>query len=208
MENELIRENVIEKQNLNIERRTEIQKIASLDEKLADMKTKSYLREKCIMNIALLIVDVQKAFIGHRKGEKEYHNIFEYINETAALFRKAGKPVITVRDIEEGNDGNFQNVEELAVQDSDIEVLKEFSNSFWKTNLEEILKGKNVDFVVLCGNAAEYCVLATYNGAIERGFGATMLQHGIFACHPSGLIDIYNNRSLISFEVISYMLSN
>ncbi|MFT9497251.1 isochorismatase family protein [Anaerosolibacter sp.] len=160
------------------------------------------------MNIGLLIIDVQKAFIGHRKGEEEYHNTFEYINETATLFRKAGKSVIIVRDIEGGNDDTYQNVEELIVEDSDIEVLKEFSNSFWKTNLETILKEKNVDFVVLCGNAAEYCVLATYNGAIERGFGAAMLQHGIFANHTNGLVHIYNNRALISYEVISYMLNN
>lgn len=160
------------------------------------------------MNVALLIIDVQEAFIGDRKGEKEYYNTFEYINETAELFRKANKPVIVIRDIEGGNDDTFQNVEELVTQDSDIEVLKVFSNSFWKTDLKKILKEKNVDFVVLCGNAAEYCVLATYNGAIERGFGAAMLQHGIFACHPSGLMDIYNNRSLISFEVISHMLRN
>lgn len=160
------------------------------------------------MNIALLIIDVQKAFISHRKGEKEYNDTFEYINETSSLFRKAGKPVIIVRDIEGGNDDTFQNVEELVVQDGDIEVLKVYSNSFWKTNLEEILKEKNIDFVVICGNAAEYCILATYNGAIERNFGAAMLQHGIFANHPSGLIDIYNNRSLVSYGVISYMLGN
>lgn len=160
------------------------------------------------MNIALLIIDVQEAFIGHRKVQQEYKNTFEYINETAKLFRKAGKPVIIVRDIEGGNDDTFQNVEDLNVEDSDIEVLKAFSNSFWKTYLEEILKEKNVDFVVLCGNAAEYCILATYNGALERDFGAAMLQHGIFASHPNGLMDIFNNRSLISFNVISYMLSN
>jgi len=160
------------------------------------------------MNMALLIIDVQEAFIGNQKGEQGYHTTFEYINETAALFRNAGKPVIIVRDIEGGDDDRFQNVEELLVKNSDIEVLKEFSNSFWKTNLEEILKERNIDFVVICGNAAEYCVLATYNGALERNFGAAMLQHGVFAKHPNGLLDIYNNRSLVSYEVISYMLSN
>jgi nicotinamidase-related amidase len=160
------------------------------------------------MNIALLIIDVQEAFIGHRKGEREFLNTFEYINETASLFRKANKPVIIVRDIEGGNGDTFQNVEELIIEDSDIEVLKVYSNSFWKTDLEEILKEKNVDFVILCGNAAEFCILATYNGAIERDFGAAMLQHGIFARHPIGLEDIYNNRALVSYEVVSYMLSN
>ncbi|MBS4539270.1 isochorismatase family protein [Clostridium sp. D2Q-11] len=160
------------------------------------------------MNMALLIIDVQKAFIGDRKGEKEYINTFEYINETARLFRKSDKPVIIVRDVEAGNDENFQNVEELIVKDTDIEVQKVFSNSFWKTNLEEVLKEREIDFIVLCGNAAEHCILATFNGAIEREFGAAMLQHGIFAIHPNGLLDIYNNRSLISYEVLSYMLSD
>ena len=158
------------------------------------------------MNMAFLIIDVQEAFIGHRKGEREYENTFEYINETAKLFREASRPVIIVRDIESGDDESFQNVEELIVEDNDTEILKKFSNSFWKTNLEETLKEKNIDFVVLCGNAAEFCVLATYNGANERGFGAAMLQNGIFAEHPNGLIDIFNNRALISHEVISYML--
>lgn len=158
------------------------------------------------MNIALLIIDVQKAFIGHRKEEAEYMETFEYINETAELFRSVGNPVIVIRDIEEGNDEAYQNVEELISKASDIEVLKEFSNSFWKTNLEQVLRENEVDFIVLCGNAAEYCVLATYNGAIERGFGAAMLQHGIFANHKNGLMDIYNNRALISYNVLSYFL--
>lgn len=160
------------------------------------------------MNIALLIIDVQEAFVGHRRGEKEYRNTFVYINETAALFRKAGRPVIIVRDIEGGNDAPYQNVEELIVQNSDIEVTKKFSNSFWKTDLEQILKEKNVDFVVLCGNAAEHCVLATYNGANERGFGVAMLQHGVFADNVNGLLDIYYNRELVSYDVISYMINN
>ena len=160
------------------------------------------------MNIALLIIDVQKAYIGHRKGEKEYEDTFEYINETAALFREAGKPVIIVRDVEGGDGDDYKNVAELVVNGSDMEVLKTYSNSFWKTNLEEILKEKKVDFVVLCGSAAEYCVLATYNGAIERDFGAAMLQNGILAIHPNGLTDIFHNRALISYEVISYMLGH
>lgn len=158
------------------------------------------------MNIALLIIDVQEAFIGHRRGEKQYADTFEYIHATADLFQSAGKPVIIVRDIEEGDGELYKNVKEMSGIASDYEVLKMKSNAFWETSLEATLKSHAVDFVVLCGNAAEYCVLATYNGAIERGFGAAMLQHGIFANHNEGLIDLYKNRALISYQVISYML--
>lgn len=158
------------------------------------------------MKCALVIIDVQEAFIGHRRDEKAYGETFEYINATAALFRKAGKPVIVVRDIEEGDGEAYRNVAELEVKSTDIEVLKKFSNSFWQTDLQEKLTALDVDFVVLCGSAAEYCVLATYNGANERGFSSAMLQHGIFANHEVGLIDLYNNRALISYQVLAYLL--
>ena len=160
------------------------------------------------MNIAFLIIDVQKAFLGHLSEKQKYKDTMEYINETADLFRNAGKHVVIIRDIEDGDGEEFQNVEELRVHENDIEILKIYSNSFWKTELEETLKEKSIDFVVISGNAAEYCVLATYNGAKERGFGAAMLQHGIFANHENGLIDIYNNRAMISYEVISYLLKS
>lgn len=160
------------------------------------------------MNVALLIIDVQKEFIGHLNKEKVFIDTMEYINETAELFREAKKPVIIIRDIEGGDSEDRQNLDELIVQDSDVEILKIYSNSFWKTDLEGILRDKSIDFVVISGNAAEYCVLATYNGAKERGFGAAMLQHGIFAKHKGGLLDIYNNRSMISYEVISYILQH
>ena len=159
------------------------------------------------MNIALLIIDVQKAFISHRKGQEEYNRTFDYINHTAFLFREKNKPVIVIRDLADGDDENYQNADELATDEKYIEVIKYYGNGFWKTDLEEILKNLEVDFVVLCGNAAEYCVLATYNGAIERGFGAAMLQNGIFAASRTGLEDSAFNRSVISHQVISYILS-
>ncbi|HAS74273.1 MAG TPA: isochorismatase [Clostridiales bacterium UBA8960] len=159
------------------------------------------------MKSALIIIDVQEAFIGNRRDEKTYAQTFEYINATADLFRKAGKPVIIVRDIEDGDGEDYKSVKELNVEVSDIEVLKKFTNSFWQTELEETIKKRDVDFVVLCGSAAEFCVLATYNGAIERGLNVAMLQHGIFAKHNEGLVDIYNNRALISYQVLSYLLN-
>ena len=159
------------------------------------------------MKIALLIIDVQKAYIDHNMGESEYNKTFDYINHTAFLFRESKKPVIIIRDLSDGDDENYANADELATDESDIEIIKYYGNSFWKTELEETLKKLDVDFVVLCGNAAEYCVLATYNGAMERGFGAAMLQNGIFAASQTGLLDIAFNRAVISHQVISYILS-
>ena len=158
------------------------------------------------MNIALLIIDLQKAFLNDKKDSKAYRDTLMYINATASLFRKANQSVFIIRDLFEGDDETYQTVEELKRGSQDIDLIKKHSNSFWKTDLEEKLKEKEIDFVVICGTAAEHCVLATHNGAIERGFGSAILQNGVFADYQEGIIDLYNNRQLISYAVISYML--
>lgn len=159
------------------------------------------------MNIAFVIIDVQKAFVGHLKSEKIYEDTLAFINATSAQFRKANQPVIIVRDIEEGDDETFQNVDELMVDTKDIELTKTFNNSFWKTDLEKILKDKHIDFLVIAGNAAEHCITATFFGARERGFKVAMLQHGIFADREESLISIYYDRPLISYTVIQALLN-
>lgn len=158
------------------------------------------------MKIALIIIDVQKAYIGHRKDEKVYDETFWTINYTADLFRKAKKPVIIVRDIAEGDGAEYDNVVDLKVVSTDHDILKYYRNSFWKTNLDVLLKDLDVDFVVLCGNAEEFCVSATYNGAIERDFGVALLQNGVFAETEVGTLDMMHNKNLVANNVLKALL--
>ncbi|MDN5352667.1 MAG: hypothetical protein PWQ12_1588 [Clostridiales bacterium] len=158
------------------------------------------------MKPALLVIDIQEAFVGHLKGTAAFEKTMIYINEAARCFREAGESVIVVRDISEGTGDNYKTVPEFTTGDHDVEILKMYNNAFWKTDLEGILRTRGVDFVIVCGNAAEYCVLATYNGARERDFGVAMLQHGLFAETHEGRMDGFNNRALISYEVIDALL--
>ncbi len=158
------------------------------------------------MGLALLIIDVQKEFLQEHQGTKVYEETLIFINATAKLFRQANLPVIIVKDIAEGDGPAYDFVDELKTEPTDIEIQKTEGNAFWKTNLDDILKEKNVDYVVLTGNAAEHCVLATYNGATERGYRPLMLQHGIFATHERGLMDLYWNRPLVSYTALTYMV--
>ena len=154
------------------------------------------------MRMALLIVDVQEAFIGHRREDTDYKEVMDHINYSAALFETAELPVIVIRDVEEGDDDAHRNVAELEVTGDGDEVLKTYNNAFWRTDLDERLKAEEVDFVIICGNAAEYCVMATYNGAIERGYQAVLLQNGVLAKRQEGLLDLFYNRALISCTVL------
>jgi len=154
------------------------------------------------MKLALLVIDMQKAFVGHKKGEDLFEMSLDYINYTSELFRKANLPVFVIRDIEEGDGDDYQNVEELIVKDKDILLTKTFNNSFWKTNLEQELKKRDIDFLVLSGNALEYCVTATYFGALERGFKAVFLQNGVIADMKENLDTFYKQRPLISYTAL------
>ncbi len=163
------------------------------------------------MSIALLIIDMQKEFSEMEPCKDMISDALEYINEVGHLFRKAGKPVIIIQD-EEVGDGpgseGYELIDNLEVEESDIRLSKIYSNSFWNTVLEKTLKDLNVEFVVISGFAAEHCVLFTYNGALERGFSTSILQHGIAGFDKTRVKDTQNLRPVISYESLEYMLRN
>jgi len=161
------------------------------------------------MSIAFLVIDMQREFEKIERCKENISDAVVYINETAKMFREAGKPVIFVQDEEAGegpgSDG-FKIIESLDVQASDQIISKMYSNSFWHTKLEEVLEASNVEFVVISGFAAEHCVLFTYNGAVEREFGAALLQHGIAGFDKDEIKNIQHLRSTVSIETIDFML--
>jgi nicotinamidase-related amidase len=155
---------------------------------------------------AFLIIDMQEGYIGDKRETEAFANTVTHINYVSDLFRKAGKPVIFVKDISEGDTSEYDYVSELVKIKEDDEIKKLDNNSFWNTTLHELLQKKNVDFIVLAGQAAEYCVTATYFGALERGYKTVMLQNGILAVTPSGLETINDLRPLISYSSLKNFL--
>jgi nicotinamidase-related amidase len=88
------------------------------------------------------------------------------------------------------------------VSESDYRIEKNYYNSFWKTDLEEILEKEDVDTVIVSGFAAEFCVAATCNGALERGFDAYLLQDGVAGFTEEGVNLLQAWRPLISAEAL------
>jgi nicotinamidase-related amidase len=161
------------------------------------------------MSAALLIIDMQNALREETRCKDEFGEAVEYINATAALFRKKGLPVVLVQDTEiaEGpGSAGFEVVPAIERGAADIVVHKEYSNAFWKTDLENILREKGVEFVVCSGFAAEHCVLFTYNGAVERGFKAAVLQRGIAGYDAGRIRDTQLVRPAISYQALKYFI--
>lgn len=163
------------------------------------------------MKIALLIIDMQQEFIETEKLRDSLNDALEYINECSILFRKNNLPVIIIQDTEAGegpNSQGFENINELIVDNHDKVIHKKFSNAFWQTELDNQLKALEVEFVVVSGFAAEYCVLFTLNGAFERGYGASLLQHGIAGVDSEMVQQTQLIRPTISLEALEFMLKS
>ncbi|GIO37354.1 MULTISPECIES: isochorismatase family protein [Paenibacillus] len=163
------------------------------------------------MNPALLIIDLQEGHIPGPRKRGEVEEVCMYINYVSSLFRDAGKPIVVIQDIEvEGgiDSEDFAVIPEIELTGGELILHKEWSNAFWKTNLEDVLRQEGVDFVIVCGFAAEHCVTFTYNGAKERGFGAAYLQNGLLGEHPNAVQAVTEVRPLISYPVIASILKS
>ncbi len=97
---------------------------------------------------------------------------------------------------------------EIERHEDDLCLDKIPSNAFCKTELADLLNQRNVGLVVVSGFAAEYCVLFTYNGAIENGFKAAMLQNGILSNDPAEVYSCYKLRHTISYPVLEFLLES
>jgi len=158
--------------------------------------------------VALLIIDMQKNCKESTACKASFEKAVEYINEISSYFREKEYPVVIIQDIEAGGPETegFKCVEELVVSDHDFFVQKIYSNSFWKTELDSILKNEGVDCVVVSGFAVEYCVLFTYNGAIERGYTTFLLRNGLAGFDEEEIKRIQLLRSVVSYEAVEYFL--
>lgn len=161
------------------------------------------------MDIALLIIDMQKGCKNDTGAKQEFNDAVLYINETSRMFRENGKDVFLIQDTGVGQgpgSEEFELVDELVVSESDQRIFKDYNSAFWKTELNDILRKKNIQFLVMCGFAAEYCVLFSFNGAVERGYHAVLLQKGIAGYDPNEIKSIQLLRPVISYEALDFII--
>ena len=160
--------------------------------------------------VAFLVIDMQKNCKEATPCKASFEKAVEYINEVSQYFRERNQTVVIIQDVEAGGPETegFKCVEELVVSEKDFFVHKTYSNSFWNTELDNILKSEGVDCVIISGFAAEHCVLFTYNGAIERGYNTYLLQDGIAGFDDEEIKRIHLLRAVINYGALEYFLKD
>jgi len=135
------------------------------------------------MKSALLIIDVQQALCRGPEAAFDIDNVVDRINAVAATARAVGTPVVLIQH--EETDGplqfgsaGWQLYERLAVHPHDIRVRKTATDSFHRTQLQELLQARGIEHLIICGLQSEFCVDSTVRGALAHGYPVTLVSDG------------------------------
>jgi nicotinamidase-related amidase len=162
------------------------------------------------MKIALLVIDVQKAYFD-ADSTKSLESAIEYINAAIELFRAKALPVICVQHRDDENNHipgveGFDLPESLKILPSDLHIHKTYGNSFNKTPLLDELKKMGVDTVLITGFRAEGCVLSTYRGAMDVDLTPILLRDAIAGPIKKNNHFVESISSIISYWALVKML--
>jgi len=139
---------------------------------------------------AVIVVDMIHDFVDGKFGSKQAQNIVPKIKNLIDRAREKGVLVIYTRDSHEKDDPEIsiwgehamkgtkgsEIVEDLSPTAKDIVIEKRTYDSFYKTQLEEVLKREGVEEVYITGVSTDICVLHTAFGAFIRGFRVHIVE--------------------------------
>ena len=174
---------------------------------------------------ALIVVDMQVDFVSP-KGKlfvPEAPRSIPAIRLLIAKARKARVPVIFTQDWHRGDDPEFSIWPSHAVEGTrgarvapalkplakDFFIRKRTYDAFFSTDLDLLLRQKNIQNLVISGTVSNICVLHTAGSARLRGFEITVAADAISSLTPfdqaSALRQvsfIYQGKITNSFGVI------
>lgn len=131
---------------------------------------------------ALLVVDVQTCMV--RDNPYRQALLIDTIKQLLEAFRNSKGTIIYVRHNEDGDPDfalgspGWQIYSEIAPQEGELIVEKQFNSSFKATFLEAHLKNLGITDIILVGMQTEYCIDATCKSAFEKGFSLTIPEEG------------------------------
>jgi nicotinamidase-related amidase len=125
---------------------------------------------------ALLVIDIQDSFKATPRWERRSSPKFEEsVDRLIQSYRAAGLPVIFFlhTDSDEGfatDSPYFKLMDFLVRRDDEPLLLKNTRNAFTSTNLQELLRERGVERLVITGISTEQCCETTTRLAADLGY--------------------------------------
>jgi len=112
----------------------------------------------------LIVIDLQNGVCYSEEHLFDLQNLLTKVNKRISSYRKSNKPIIFIQHCDDDlvpEKELWAIHADLDVQEQDFFVRKTHANSFYKTNLKEILEQLSVHRIEFCGAQTEYCMDAT-----------------------------------------------
>lgn len=136
------------------------------------------------MKQALLIIDVQNDYFAGGKSELCNPEVaLGNIKKLLEHFRAEHLPVIHVQHINTKEGSNFflPNTEGVSIhkkltpQEGEHLVIKHAPNSFFETNLLDIIKDSGITELIICGMMSHMCIDTTTRACKDYGIKVTLI---------------------------------
>jgi len=168
--------------------------------------------EKKELKAALLVIDVQNAFVP-MMDQSDKDRAFQMINGAIWVFENFKLPIIRIYHQDEKwgpatDSEGFKFDPAIKFANEYPMIIKHYGDGFNKTDLDKILKEKGINTVFLCGLSATGCVLATYIGASNHDYKAFMIKDALLspnAGHTNVIEDIMNT---VDLETMMFMFEH
>jgi nicotinamidase-related amidase len=149
---------------------------------------------------ALLVIDVQAGLFQKSTPIYQADDLLRKINTLIDRAHHAGVPVIYVqhsdqRDLIRDSEG-WQLHPQLRPLEKDGFIFKEKSNSFEGTNLDETLRSKGIERLVITGLVTHGCVKNGCIGAKQLGYQVILVQdaHSNYSTKAAQLLEEWNEK--------------
>ncbi|WP_345816926.1 isochorismatase family protein (plasmid) [Paraburkholderia sp. PREW-6R] len=132
--------------------------------------------------IAVIVIDVQQMFFSGPMAAYRAREVIDGINLVTHAARRANAPVFFVQHESDANgplahgSDPWQLPGALVRDHNDESVYKVVGDSFHNTSLADQLRENDIDSVLLCGYATEFCVNATARRAELLGLRTTVVS--------------------------------
>ncbi|KEK22891.1 cysteine hydrolase family protein [Bacillus gaemokensis] len=157
------------------------------------------------MKKALVVIDVQEGM--YTAGGPVYNGqkLLETLQELIQKCRSNDIPVIYVQHngpkghpLEKGEPG-WHIHSAIAPKENDVIVEKETPDSFYKTNLGEVLRNEGIEHLLISGMQTEYCVDTTTRSAFSEGYKVTLVRdaHSTFDSEQLRAEDIVKHHNAV-----------
>lgn len=124
-------------------------------------------------NACLLLIDVQNFFNNPDLGKRNNHEAEENMAELLKVWRETNRPIVHIKHISNPslphNPG--RDIKEIVAPLPEEPVfIKQVNSAFIGTNLEEHLRNKRIETLVIVGLTTDHCVSTTTRMGKNLGF--------------------------------------